>query len=66
MAKVVEVLPAGEYTIARMDACGVEAWTAGPPTELTVGQTVEMPTGTVPTSQWNVPAVTAQVPCVAV
>lgn len=47
MAKVVEVLPAGEYTIARMDACGVEAWTAGPPTELTVGQTVEMPTGTV-------------------
>jgi hypothetical protein len=47
MAKVVEVLPAGEYTIARMDACGALAWTAGPPTELKVGQTVEMPGGTV-------------------
>jgi hypothetical protein len=47
LAKVVEVLPAGEYTIARMDACGVEAWTAGPPTELTVGQTVEMSSGMV-------------------
>lgn len=47
MAKVVEVLSAGEYTIARMDACGQEAWTAGPPTELTVGQTIEMSSGTV-------------------
>lgn len=41
-AKVLEVLSAGEYTIARMDACGQEAWTAGPPTPLNVGQSVEM------------------------
>ncbi|MCA9572950.1 MAG: hypothetical protein KC656_34170, partial [Myxococcales bacterium] len=49
MASVLEVLVAGEYTIARMDSCGEEAWVAGPKTELTVGQVVKMPMGTVMT-----------------
>jgi len=47
MAKVLEVIPTSAYTFARMDACGSEAWVAGPPTEVEVGQTVEMPEGMV-------------------
>lgn len=44
--KVLEVLPVDErYTYARMDACGTEAWVAGPAAELKVGQTVEMKGG---------------------
>jgi hypothetical protein len=45
-AKVLESVEAGGYTYARMDACGQEAWVAGPPTKLEVGQAVEMPMGT--------------------
>jgi hypothetical protein len=46
MAKVVETKTAGGYTYARMDACGQEAWVAGPPTDLKAGATVTMPMGT--------------------
>lgn len=43
MAKVLEVLPGGDrYTYARMDACGQEAWVAGPSSSFEVGQTLEM------------------------
>lgn len=46
LAKVVEVLDgAPRYTFARMDACGSEAWVAGPKVEMTVGQTAEMKGG---------------------
>lgn len=46
LAKVVEVLNgAPRYTFARMDACGAEAWVAGPKVEMTVGQTAEMQGG---------------------
>jgi hypothetical protein len=45
-ATVLEVLDAAErYTFARMDACGAEAWVAGPKVEMTVGQHVEMKGG---------------------
>jgi hypothetical protein len=44
-AKVVEVAKGGGYTYARMDACGQEAWVAGPETDLKVGESVEMPLG---------------------
>ena len=43
--KVLEVLQSGGYTYARLDACGVEAWAAGPETDLEVGKTVVMPQG---------------------
>ncbi len=46
VAKVKEVLAAGDYTIARMDACGQEAWVAGPKTDLKVDGAVVMPMGT--------------------
>ena len=49
LARVEEVIPSTAYTFVRMDACGTEAWVAGPPTELTVGQVVEMPEGMVMT-----------------
>ncbi len=45
VAKALEVIEAGDYTYGRFDACGQEAWVAGPKTELKVGQTVEMPMG---------------------
>lgn len=49
--KVLEVVPAsGGYTYARVDACGMDAWIAAPPTELTVGSLIEMPIGTVMTN----------------
>jgi hypothetical protein len=47
---VEEVLPTAAYTFARMDACGMVAWVAGPPTELEVGQVVSMPEGMVMTN----------------
>lgn len=50
IATVLEVLPTDAYVFARMDACGMEAWVAGPPTELVVGQRVEMPEGMVMTN----------------
>ena len=43
---VLEVLPSGGYTYARMEACGLEAWVAGPEFDLEVGSTVAMPAGT--------------------
>ena len=47
LATVAEIHAAGSYTILRMDACGAEAWVAGPKTEgLSVGQVLEMPLGT--------------------
>lgn len=47
LARTVEVHAAGSYTILKMDACGAEAWVAGPKTDgLTVGQVLEMPLGT--------------------
>ncbi len=47
LATVAEVHAAGAYTILRMDACGAEAWVAGPKTDgLSVGQVLEMPLGT--------------------
>ncbi len=47
LAKVVEVHPSGSYTILKMDACGAEAWVAGPKTDgLAAGQVLEMPLGT--------------------
>lgn len=49
-AKVVEVKQSGGYTYARLDACGQEAWAAGPTTELVVGSTVTMPEGLVMTN----------------
>ena len=46
LATVLEVLPGGDrYTYARMDACGSDAWVAGPIAELEVGQTLEMEGG---------------------
>ena len=45
VAKVLETIDSGEYTYGRFDACGEEAWVAGPKTPLQVGQTVEMPVG---------------------
>ncbi len=43
VAKVVEVLDASpHYTYARMDACGEEAWVAGPRIRIEPGQTLEM------------------------
>ena len=45
VGKVLEVLESGDYTYGRFDACGQEAWVAGPKTPLVVGQTVEMPQG---------------------
>ena len=43
VAKVVEVLQdSHHYTFARMDACGQEAWVAGPHVEMEVGQVIEM------------------------
>lgn len=46
VGKVLEVLPGGDrYTYARMDACGSDAWVAGPVVELEVGQTIEMEGG---------------------
>lgn len=48
--KVLEVQHGGGYTYARLDACGEEAWAAGPSTELTVGSTVTMPEGLVMTN----------------
>jgi len=47
VAKVLEVLTSGKYSVLRMDACGAEAWVSGPKTEgLAVGQFLEMPVGT--------------------
>lgn len=47
VGKVLEVLDAGDrYTYARMDACGMEAWVAGPVADVKVGQTLEMMGGT--------------------
>ncbi len=45
-AVVVETMDAGGYTYARLDACGEEAWAAGPESVLEVGSTVETPMGT--------------------
>jgi hypothetical protein len=46
LGKVVEVLDATErYTYARLDACGEEAWVAGPKLDLKVGQVVSMAGG---------------------
>lgn len=46
-AKVVEVLTSGQYSILRMDACGSEAWVAGPKSgDPKVGAFLEMPLGT--------------------
>ncbi|MCB9668937.1 MAG: hypothetical protein H6736_05550 [Alphaproteobacteria bacterium] len=43
VAKVLEVIQeAPDYTYARMDACGQEAWVAGPKVSMEVGQAVEM------------------------
>ena len=49
LAEVLEVVPTSAYTFLKMNACGMEAWVAGPPTELAVGQIVEMPEGMVMT-----------------
>jgi hypothetical protein len=49
-AKVLEVMDSGGYTFARLDSCGMEAWAAGPPTPLEVGQSVSMPVGAVMTN----------------
>lgn len=43
--KVLEVLKSGGYTYVRLDACGMEAWAAGPEMDLEVGTTVAMPEG---------------------
>lgn len=46
LGKVLEVLEGGDrYVYARMDACGAEAWVAGPIAEVKVGQTLEMKGG---------------------
>ncbi len=50
LGEVMEVLPTPAYTFAKMNACGMEAWVAGPPTELEVGQIVSMPEGMVMTN----------------
>ena len=46
VAVVREVLKTDRYTFARMDACGMEAWVAGPVMDLEVGKAVAMPAGT--------------------
>ncbi|MEZ4235324.1 MAG: hypothetical protein R3F59_04025 [Myxococcota bacterium] len=53
--KVLESMDSGGYTFARLDACGMEAWVAGPVTPLEVGQSVSMPMGTVMT-QFKAPS----------
>jgi len=45
VGRVLESLEAGEYTYAKMDACGDEAWVAGPKTQIEDGAIVEMPQG---------------------
>lgn len=46
-ANVLEVAATSKYSIFKMDACGAEAWVAGPLTKgVEVGQTVELPLGT--------------------
>ena len=45
VAKVVETLEGGGYTYAKLDACGQEAWAAGPNTVLEPGTVVGMPKG---------------------
>lgn len=46
VARVLEVLQESpHYTYARMDACGQEAWVAGPRAEMEVGQVLEMEGG---------------------
>ncbi len=43
--KVLEVLKSGGYTYVRLEACGQEAWAAGPEMDLEIGSTVAMPQG---------------------
>jgi hypothetical protein len=45
VAVVKEVLKTDRYTFLRMDACGQEAWVAGPPMEVEVGMALGMPAG---------------------
>jgi len=46
LAVVKEILQTDRYTFFRMDACGMEAWVAGPPTQgVAVGDVLAMPEG---------------------
>jgi hypothetical protein len=54
-ARVLETMDGGGYTFARMDACGQEAWVAGPPGKFTVGQALDM-TGGAGMEKFNSPA----------